>query len=409
MKIFDSIFFKITFFFLLINTSNLLAQTTESTHILYETNKAPIVGTLISMAENSIVFADSSGQQKVFHRMEVDSVVQNKSFDVKEKKTVIEQILDTYPTIKIDENLKINTLTQEHSLTTTWGQKYAGIIVSLSVEKLYLTTQNGMNLPFKISEIKEIRAISSGETVKKTYKALPSPPYNYESEKKKRSKNYAAKRRRKETHIPYRIGIVSTAFNSPKGQILFRESAGFLREFVYSDRYFSIAAGLSGGFTQLGLKVGIPIKKYLHAGLVLQLTGNQLGFEERTKFAIAPILTLGTTDYFLNLTYKTENPIFIPTNDRFDNSIIRFADYWSFGAGVRISDKFQFLTESLLIEDENRQKHYRIFLGVTLKTKIQTIGAGVSFWDSEDLGDDFFGSDSFEDVIPSFQYTIRFR
>jgi hypothetical protein len=409
MKIFNTVFVKITFLCLLINTSNLLAQTTGYTHILYEKNKAPKEGTLISINENAITFADSSGQQKVFHRMEVDSVVQGRLIDIVEKKTVIAQILEAYPDIKIDENLKINSLTQEHSLTTTWGQKYAGIIVSMSVEKLYLTTQNGMNLPFKIKEINAIKVIASGETVKKTYKTLSPPSYTSKVRRKERAKISAVKRARKQTHIPYRISVVPTAFNLPKGQILFRESAGYLREFVFADQYFSFSGGLSGWYAQLRLKTGIPIKKYLHAGLVVELTGEELSFSRDRQWAIAPILTLGTPSYFLNLVYKSDSPMFIPVNDRFDNSIINLADYWSFGAGVRITDNLQFLTESLLIESDNRQKHYRVFLGFTIKTKIQTIGAGVSVWDTDEFEDDFFFQANFGNIIPSFQYTIRFR
>ncbi|MFT4758629.1 MAG: hypothetical protein ACI9XO_000519 [Paraglaciecola sp.] len=417
MKSSSFLFFKIALLFLLINAGNLLAQEVDQpTHVLYEKNKGSITGKLISMNGNAIVFADSSGAQKVFHQVEIDSVVQVVFVEnvggIKTEKaavktlTAIEQTLKAYPSIEIDENLKIGNLTQEHSLTTTWGQKYAGILISMTPEKVVLITQKGMDLPFKIKEIRRIQVIPSDGTVKKRYKNIPSTRLGA---KAKRVIINKVRAQRKQTHIPYRIGIVPTAFNLPKGQLLLRASAGYLAEFVVAEQYFQFSAGFSGWFTQFRLKVGVPIKKYLHIGLVVEATGDQLVSSGNFKYAIAPIVTLGTPDYFLNLAYKSNSPMFIPINDRFDNSIISPANYWSFGAGVRVTDNFQFVTESLLIESDNLQRHYRVFLGFTLRRKNQTFGAGASFWDTEDLEDDPFFNRNFSGVIPSLQYTVRFR
>lgn len=362
------------------------------------------------MMDNAIVFADTNGVQKVFHRLEIDSVVQItvKTIETETPETQPDTI--PYANLEIDEKFEVGSLQQEHRLTTTWGQKYTGIVTFMSVERLVLTTQNGMDLPFKIKEVQQIEVIEIPKSSEKRYKTITAPGYEAKAFNKKRTDYISEKQKRKRTHIPYRIGIVPTAFSLPKGQILFRESAGYLREFVFGGKYFLASGGLSGAYSQLRVKVGIPIKEYLHAGFVAEITTDQLLYNGDAKMAFAPILTLGTPSYFLNLAYKSDSPMFIPINDRFDDDIIREAKYWSFGAGVRITDDLQFLTESLFIAEDNRQRHYRVFLGFTLKTKIQTIGAGLSVWDTHDVEDDpFFDTPNFGGVIPSFQYTIRFR
>lgn len=410
MKITFTPFFKTALFFLLLNATNLSAQQPAPTHILYEKGKTPKAGTVVAMMDNALVFADSNGVQKVFHRLEIDSVVQ---ITVKTIETEIaESQPDTIPyaNIKIDEKFEVGSLLQEHRLTTTWGQKYSGIVTFMSVEKLVLTTQNGMDLPFKIKEIQQIEVIETPKSSEKRYKTITAPGYEAKMFNRKRTEYFSEEQERKTTHIPYRIGIVPTAFNLPKGQLLIRGSAGYLWEFVLAGKYFLASTGLSGVNSQLRLKVGIPIKAYLHAGLVAEITTNQLLYTGDAKMAFAPIFTFGTPNYFLNLAYKSESPMFVPVNDRFDEDIIREASYWSFGAGVRITDDFQFLTESLFITDDNQQPHYRVFLGVTLKTEKHTIGAGIAVWDTQNSDDNtFFDSLNVGGAVPSFQYTIRFK
>jgi len=280
-----------------------------------------------------------------------------------------------------------------------------------------------MDLPFKMTEIQKITVIKTGLKPKsltdkkknnsqKTYKNIAAPNAKSYSVKKQRRAEQTAKRRRRSTFVPFRIGITPTAFNLPNGQFLFRSSAAYLREFVYAGKYFRGSIGLSGTFTQARLHVGIPVKKYLHLGLSVEATNSSgLG---GPNAAFAPILTIGTPDYFVNFVYKSESPIFLPSS----GNLTQFAHYWSFGAGLRITENFSFLTESALINSnrtdffrniEFTEKYYRVYLGFSLNIDIQSVGAGLTFYDADDFNDGFSRNTNTGPVFPSFQYTIRFR
>lgn len=408
--------------------TNLIAQENSITQVLYPKNQAPIAGMLISMDEKNIVFQDSAGVQETFQRIDIDSVGILKKVELLVEKNSLVAIRAANPAVEIAANLSIDDLSQEHSVWTNWNQKYAGIVTEISTKKLILTTRNGMDLPFRMTEIQKIEVIKTDlqpksvterrqKNVQKSYKTIASSTSQSKSAREQRRKELMYRMQRRRTYIPYRIGITPTAFNLPKGQHLFRSSAGYLRELVFSGKYVRGAIGFSGWYPRVQFHVGVPIKKYLHVGLALEATANG-NSTEAPNYAFAPILTIGTPDYFINLVYKSTSMLFLPVNDDFDNPMVRPGEYWSFGAGLRIAKNLNFLTESALIQEEQQdifrdqvipQTHFRVFAGLSFNIDIQTIGAGLTIYDSQQLENRFSSRSSFGEIVPSFQYTIRFR
>jgi len=201
----------------------------------------------------------------------------------------------------------------------------------------------------------------------------------------------------------------------PKGQIYYRNSATYINEFGIAGDYFHVSLGAHLFRPMLRAQGNLPIKNFLHIGLAAEINIENQVFLfnpefDRATFSLSPILTVGNPNYFVNLTYRSKAPIFLPINDNEDNNLIRKSNYWSFGGGLKIGRKFQFLTETMLIEDKNRQKHLKVYNGITGSFGRHTIGVGVSVYDTHEVtSTNTFLVLNTGSVYPSMQYTIRIR
>lgn len=412
MKIRRLLFFKIVFIFCCLDSAVLWAQQPLPSHILFQKGKTPLEGMWTSTNEKTIVFTDVNGLKKTYQRSTIDSIVRIQPINTEKTKVDLVAIRLAYPKLDMAENLDIHGMEQEHILQTVWGQKYKGTITEITVEKLVLSTPNGANLPFLMKEITVIETLKSKENTITSYKKRPAPNPKVIAKKKQRLRSDKEAELSKNISIPTRIGIVPTAFNLQPGQCLYRNSATYLNEFLIAGKYFNVAIGDRLFQPFLKIQATIPIKKYLHVSLLGEINMRLGIFNDllsEGRLAVSPIVTIGTPDYFLNLSYKTKAPLFLPINDQSDYSPIRDASYWSFGGGVKLSKRIQFLTENMLIGNRKDQRHYRVFFGLTFQLKNHTFGAGLTVFDADDEENTFISTFNLNGVAPSLQYTIRFK
>lgn len=401
----NTLIFKMIVFSCLLQIVEIKAQDAPFLHILYEKGKPPIEGTWMSMEDENVYFKNRKGVENTYKRSDIDSIVHVKVVASTEH---LKAIRSANPDVTIDANFDINDMVQEHSVETNWGQKYAGIVTKIAIEKLVLTTQNGMDIPFLMREVKSITVIESKKNAIQNYKTLDiSKSKNAVVFKRKKEKTLSAN-----ISIPPRIGIVPTAFSLNKGTILYRNSGVYLNEFLFGAKYFNVALGNRIFEPFIKLQATIPVQKYLHVSLLTELSFHGGLFNDLFEFnrlAFSPIVTIGTPDYFLNLSYKSKAPIFLPINDAFDNSPIRPARYLAFGAGVKLSRLFKFMTESMLIGERAVQRHYRVYMGLSMHLKNQDLGLGFSIYDADNRNENFSSFANLNGFAPSVYYTVRFR
>ena len=91
--------------------------------VLYPKNQTPVQGKLISMDEGMIIFEDSTGKPRAFQRNDVDSIGILKMVGEFIETNSLAAIQAANPTVEIAGNLSIDDLSQEHAITTNWGQK----------------------------------------------------------------------------------------------------------------------------------------------------------------------------------------------------------------------------------------------------------------------------------------------
>ena len=418
LKIFNNMKVKLFFTvklisaFLLLFTENTMAQNDAPTHVLYPKSAKALQGKLLFLNEKTILFADNAGEIRSYEREAIDSLVFIKNMVSSNANIgLIDSLKTKYPNLQIPDNLKILDKSQLHIVMTSWGQRFRGLIISLTLDGIILTTQNGSDLPFEFVNIKEIKVKELEKEEQIIYRNLPPIKSPLVPRKFKPREKITSYKPKQLLSVPTRIGIVPTALNPPAGQVLFRGSAIYINEFLVAGKFFNASFGTRFFSPFIKGQVNFPVKKYIYLGILAEVNATDFfntGSTRIGKFAFSPIVTIGNPSYFLNFSYKSKAPIFLPINDSSDDRLMRESSYWSFGGGVLFSKRWQFLTESMLIKDVNNQRHYRIFWGMNFQVYNHTFGFGFTKYDTDDRDDGSFEFGNSDGFLPSFQYIVRF-